>query len=329
MVGTDCLLRDSAVEGGESAVVAGDRGDDRYWLSDQVHDGILCLRNPGRSSADACTAVSGKRVVLGRDDAGVCDLFAESGVAGAPWVYLAALSAAHSCARCGRGAGEWISNPAILALRKSGCGAVVDGRIDRLFAGPAVSVAGVDVFDPAGAVRGGEGTRLLPGSGVSDVDGDGRGHGRALGCVAVEDAAACCGGGVFHRTGGEWIDPQCDSSSADVERKADETCAGEQRRSARGDWLGRTGEDGCGHSGFAAGGSAGERGRGRGELRRARGYRDSWFGLSPASSDKRDELGVAARISCAAADDADRAWVVPPLCGPDVHLMPGGGTQRE
>ena len=53
----------------------------------------------------------------------------------------------------GEGRANGFLMPAILAVRESGCGAVVDRRIDRLFAGPAVSDAGVDVFDPAGAVR--------------------------------------------------------------------------------------------------------------------------------------------------------------------------------
>ena len=54
-------------------------------------------------------------------------------------------------------------------------------RTAGLFARSAISDAGVDVSDPAGAVCGGEGTRLLPGRGVSDADGDGRGSVRRAG----------------------------------------------------------------------------------------------------------------------------------------------------
>ena len=57
------------------------------------------------------------------------------------------------------------------------CRAAVDRRTAGIFAGPALSHAGLDVFDPAGALCGGQGARLLPRRGVSDADGDGRGHG--------------------------------------------------------------------------------------------------------------------------------------------------------
>ena len=98
MVGTDCLLRDSPAEDGESAVVAGDRRDYRGWISHQVHDGILSGRNFRRSSADAGATLSGKRVVLGRDGAGSGDLSAELSLAGAARIHLAAFPAAHSFA---------------------------------------------------------------------------------------------------------------------------------------------------------------------------------------------------------------------------------------
>ena len=102
MVGADCLLRDSAAEDGESAVVAGDWGDHWRWVSDQVHDGFLSCRDYGRRSADARAAVFGKRVVLERNGAGICDLSAELSLANAAWIHLAAFSATHSLPRCGR-----------------------------------------------------------------------------------------------------------------------------------------------------------------------------------------------------------------------------------
>ncbi len=38
----------------------------------------------------------------------------------------------------------------------------------------------------------------------------------------------------------------------------------------------------------------------------------------------QDELGVAARVSCAAAIDADRDRLIAKIRGADVHLVPGG-----
>ena len=118
--------------------------------------------------------------------------------------YLAAFSAAHSYARCGRGTGRWISEPAILVVHEPDDVAAVDCRAGGLFAGAALSHAGMDVFDPAGAVHGREGAWVLPGGGVSHADGDGRRGGRALGCVVVKDVAAGgSGGGILHWGSGD------------------------------------------------------------------------------------------------------------------------------
>src|SRR5205807_8650369 len=103
--------------------------------------------------------------------------------------------------------------------------AVVDCRVTELSAGSTLSDAGVDVSDPAGAVRGGEGARLLPGSCLSDADGDGRGHGRALDRVTVEDTAARGRGCVLHRACRWACIHGCDCSSPGAEWEADEVRA--------------------------------------------------------------------------------------------------------
>lgn len=71
--------------------------------------------------------------------------------------------------------------------------------------------------------------------------------------------------------------------------------------------MGRSGQDGCEYSRLFASGAARECGRNGEELWRAGSHRDPRPGLSSASAHQRDEHGVAARISCAAAIDTDRA----------------------
>ena len=68
--------------------------------------------------------------------------------------------------------------------------------------------------------------------------------------------------------------------------------------------------------------------RGR-KLRRARGDRDTGSGLSLASADQRDELGMAARVSCASAVDSDRDRLIAQLYRADIYFVPGGGAQRK
>ncbi len=65
VVGADCLLRDSSAEDGESAVVAGDRRRHRDWLPDEVHHGVLYVRDCGRRSPHAGAPVSLQRMALG------------------------------------------------------------------------------------------------------------------------------------------------------------------------------------------------------------------------------------------------------------------------
>ena len=112
--------------------------DPRWWLAigatigvgfpDEVHDGILSCGNCWRSFADASAAISVEPVVLGRLALGLRDFPAELDVADEAWIYLAAFSATHSCARCGRGTGGWIFERAVFDLHESVCGAVVDCR---------------------------------------------------------------------------------------------------------------------------------------------------------------------------------------------------------
>src|ERR1700730_12742811 len=152
-------------------------------------------------------------MVLGRDGTGADHLPAQSCVAGETWIHLSAFSATYSQARRGPGSGGWISEPAILDLYESVCSAVVDHRTGGLFVGPAVSLAGLDVINPACALSCGSGTRVLRGGGVSDADGHGRGRGGALGFIAAEGAAeggrSCFLFGSF----GVWALHSCDHCS--------------------------------------------------------------------------------------------------------------------
>lgn len=183
-----------------------------------IMGGVLLTRAP----------VSGKPVVLGWDGAGADHLSLQSGVAGEAWIHLAAFPRAHSCSRCAPGSCRWVSTPAILDLHESFCGAVMDRRTAGLFARSTMSAAGLDVFDPAGALLGGQGTKLLPCRGVSDVDGDGRGDGRALGRFADEADAADRRGRVLHLARGVRALHERDRCSVGTERGADEFCAEEQ-----------------------------------------------------------------------------------------------------
>src|SRR5690242_1971600 len=110
-------------------MVAGDRRDHRHWISDEIHDGLLPRGNFGWSGADARATLSAQRMVLGWDGAGIFDLPAESGVAGAAWIYFAALSRAHPRPRCAAGASGWIPTPSVLGLHEYRYGAVVDRGI--------------------------------------------------------------------------------------------------------------------------------------------------------------------------------------------------------
>ena len=203
-------------------MVAGDRRHYGHWFSDQVHDGILFVRDPGRIGADAGTSLSWKRMVLGRDGAGTDDLSAEPSVAGEAWIYLAALSATHPYAGCQPGAGQRISGPAILDLHESFFCAVVDRGTAGLFAGSTLSDVGVDVFDPSGALHGRQGTRLLLGRSVSDADGNGCGRGWPLGCLSVESAASGRGVGVLHGASGLRAVYECYRRSDSTQRRAEE-----------------------------------------------------------------------------------------------------------
>ena len=66
-----------------------------------------------------------------------------------------------------------------------------------------------------------------------------------------------------------------------------------------------------------------------GKLRRSRRDRNSRPGVSPASADQPDELGLAARISHAAALNVDRRRVVEGAIGPRVYFMPPCRAQRK
>ena len=99
-------------------------------------------------------------------------------------------------------------------------------------------------------------------------------------------------------------------SAARVERLAQEFCAPEQRRSARGNRLERAGQDGRRYSGFVARRAAGERGGAGGKLRGAGCNRDPGPRLPLARAHQWNQLGVAARISRAAAVDTDRAGLI-------------------
>ena len=96
-MGADRLFRDSTAEDPGSAMVVGDWRNHRRGISDEVHDGLLLVRDFGRSSADRRPAISGEPMVLGWDGAGISNLLAEPHMAGEAWIYLAAFSSAHSC----------------------------------------------------------------------------------------------------------------------------------------------------------------------------------------------------------------------------------------
>src|ERR1700730_1242789 len=93
--------------------------------------------------------------------------------------------------------------------------------------------------------------------------------------------------------------------------------------------MGRTGPDGCGHSGFLASRSAGERGCGGEELRRTGSDRNPGPGLSLASAYQWNQLFVVAWVSGAAAVDPDCAGIFAQRGGSAVYVVPFSRAQRE
>ena len=124
--------------------------------------------------------------------------------------------------------------------------------------------------DPAAAVHGGQGARILPRRGVSDVMGDGCSFGRTMGCIAVEVATASGGRSVLHSGGGVWATVLAHPYSIWHGWTPEGVRPEEQWRSAGRDWVGRIGEIGCGHSRCSASGAAAECRRNCGKLRRGR-----------------------------------------------------------
>src|SRR5438105_15728730 len=107
---------------------------------------------------------------------------------------------------------------------------------------PAISSVGVDVLGPSRALLVWEGSRLLFGRGVSDVDGDGSDCWRALGRAAAAAVAADGGGYVFYCARSVWSVHLCGGFAARVRRQAQGFRTPQQRRSARGGRLERTGD---------------------------------------------------------------------------------------
>ena len=138
-------------------------------------------------------------------------------------------------------------------LHESLYGSAVDCRTDRLFAQPPLPHAGMDVSDPAGPVRNGKGARLLPRTGISHA----HRHGRDAGERWLGRCRDCRGSplGVFFTL------PLVECMlvlrwSTRFRWSAEKICLEEQRRSARRDRLGRSGQDRCWDSGFVAPGTA-------------------------------------------------------------------------
>src|ERR1700748_1146035 len=104
-------------------------------------------------------------------------------MAGEARVYLGAFFSAYLCARRWGGASRLIRERLVDYLCEFGCCAAVDRGFGELSARQAVSDAGMDVPRSVGSVRVWQGTWVLPGSGVSDANGDGSSCGGAVGVV--------------------------------------------------------------------------------------------------------------------------------------------------
>ena len=85
----------------------------------------------------------------------------------------------------------------------------------------------------------------------------------------------------------------------------------------------------AGDSRFPAPGATGQCWRVGGELWRAGGDGDSWACIPSADADQYDEFGMVARVSYAAADYADCAWVFAAGCGQGVYVMQAGWKRKN
>ena len=90
-----------------------------HWISDQIHDGVLRLRNLGGMLLTRARRYLLERMVLGRNGSGAAIFLPNIDLAGAPRLHLAAFPAAHSQARRRPGPRQRILPGSILDLHES------------------------------------------------------------------------------------------------------------------------------------------------------------------------------------------------------------------
>ena len=161
-------------------------------------------------------------------------------VAGAAWVYLGAFLAAHPCAGCGRGAGEWILAGSVHHLHEYVCCAVVDcGAVIYFLRDRRYRMLGWMYVIPLRCFSSGRGEGIIVAAAYPMLFAMGAVAGRALGCGRCGGAGGLVVEGVFFTgSGGVGGVCLCADCAAGFEWAAEGVCAEEQWRSAGGDWVG-------------------------------------------------------------------------------------------